>query len=783
MDGRTAWTGIRIADVPKHTGFAMSRLRQLIHEMHRRSLWQVLGIYVVGSWLVLQVVDTLAGALNLPDWAPPFALFLLIIGFPIVLATAFIQEGARPPAPQAEPASENPTGEDPKNRLLTWRNAALGAIGAALLWGGVAIGWFVFGRGPNASVDAAVAAEADPGIAVLPFSVTGSEVGALGEGIVHLLHSNLSEVGGLRAIAPGTVLAQWDRHVSAGARADLQTAMEVASSSGGNYALVGSAVSLGPRVRLEGTLYDVRGASALGQVRVEGDPESVWTLVDELAIEVVRALGQVGVGEFSGFDLAAATTSSIEALQAYLQGETSYRRGDFDAAIPAFERAAAEDSTFALAEYRLGLAQGWSTFDPAVARRHLTAALNAGLPPREALFARAMDGYLDGSLDALGDVRAYLRRHPDDAEAWYILGDALLHAGVGQVPDWHEEGQRALNRAVELDPGFAPFVIHPLQLALVSGDSARASHLIETFGAVRPGSPNDRVHRAIQRQEYGALDSSAVSATADTLSALGAYPALLVQSSRSEELLEAYFLRLAESTGEIDMRLCLHVPLRRGRLSKLEAYATDPRMSPGSAFTCAFVARVVGLPIADEMLEQAAARLPEDDGTPNLLAAAYAIDLGQWDRYESILSLMRQRLESAEAAGDSSEIDLARFHLRSAEAIGLMERGRLEEAAAAFEALRSPWWTHRWWLGQIYLELGRPRDAIQWLNTFVSISGAYWPLAHLYLGKAFEELGDDEQARASYAAFLDMWRDADPELQPLVEEARAALVRLGPLDQ
>ncbi len=73
----------------------MAHLKQVIHEIHRRSLWQVLGIYLVGSWLVLQVVDTLAGALNLPDWAPPFALFLLIIGLPIVLATAFIQAGSR----------------------------------------------------------------------------------------------------------------------------------------------------------------------------------------------------------------------------------------------------------------------------------------------------------------------------------------------------------------------------------------------------------------------------------------------------------------------------------------------------------------------------------------------------------------------------------------------------------------------------------------------------------------------------------------------------------------
>ncbi len=52
----------------------MSGLKQLIQEIHRRSLWQVLGVYLVGSWLTLQVVDTLAGALNLPGWAPPLAL-------------------------------------------------------------------------------------------------------------------------------------------------------------------------------------------------------------------------------------------------------------------------------------------------------------------------------------------------------------------------------------------------------------------------------------------------------------------------------------------------------------------------------------------------------------------------------------------------------------------------------------------------------------------------------------------------------------------------------------
>ena len=42
-----------------------NHLKKLISEIHRRSLWQVLGIYVVASWFVLQVVDVLANNFGL----------------------------------------------------------------------------------------------------------------------------------------------------------------------------------------------------------------------------------------------------------------------------------------------------------------------------------------------------------------------------------------------------------------------------------------------------------------------------------------------------------------------------------------------------------------------------------------------------------------------------------------------------------------------------------------------------------------------------------------------
>ncbi len=74
----------------------MSRLKQLIQEIHRRSLWQVLGIYVAVSWVVFQVVQTLTEGLGLPDFVPRYAFVLLLFGLPIVVATALVQKGLQP---------------------------------------------------------------------------------------------------------------------------------------------------------------------------------------------------------------------------------------------------------------------------------------------------------------------------------------------------------------------------------------------------------------------------------------------------------------------------------------------------------------------------------------------------------------------------------------------------------------------------------------------------------------------------------------------------------------
>jgi eukaryotic-like serine/threonine-protein kinase len=55
---------------------------------------------------------------------------------------------------------------------------------------------------------------------------------------------------------------------------------------------------------------------------------------------------------------------------------------------------------------------------------------------------------------------------------------------------------------------------------------------------------------------------------------------------------------------------------------------------------------------------------------------------------------------------------------------------------------------------------------------------ALYARTHLARGQMYEELGERAKAEAAYQQFVDLWRDADPELQSQVAAARAGLSRL-----
>jgi tetratricopeptide (TPR) repeat protein len=82
-----------------------------------------------------------------------------------------------------------------------------------------------------------------------------------------------------------------------------------------------------------------------------------------------------------------------------------------------------------------------------------------------------------------------------------------------------------------------------------------------------------------------------------------------------------------------------------------------------------------------------------------------------------------------------------------------------------------------------YRTLGKPREsALQYerliaLNWLGAEGQEYWTLAHYELGKIYTELGDTQKSKEYYEKFLNLWKDADPDI-PTLLAAKAEYAKL-----
>jgi hypothetical protein len=82
--------------------------------------------------------------------------------------------------------------------------------------------------------------------------------------------------------------------------------------------------------------------------------------------------------------------------------------------------------------------------------------------------------------------------------------------------------------------------------------------------------------------------------------------------------------------------------------------------------------------------------------------------------------------------------------------------------------------TIRWWIGDLLVQAGRPREAVVWFESF-------WndPLAAERLAPLYERIGEPAKAREAWRVVATVWRDADPAFQERARAASAALRRSG----
>jgi hypothetical protein len=81
---------------------------------------------------------------------------------------------------------------------------------------------------------------------------------------------------------------------------------------------------------------------------------------------------------------------------------------------------------------------------------------------------------------------------------------------------------------------------------------------------------------------------------------------------------------------------------------------------------------------------------------------------------------------------------------------------------------------------EILHDLGRDDEATQWYGSLSEqYDSMYLPLIHLRMGQISERARNVRAAADHYMRFIALWKDCDPELGPLADQATGALQKLS----
>jgi adenylate cyclase len=338
----------------------VSRLKRLIQEIHRRSLWQVLGIYLVGAWVAFQGVEALVSGLGLPEWVPGFAVVVMILGLPVVLATAFVREGAG--------EEELDDAEAPSGKRARWLRAVLVATAGVLMLVGVGV-WATWPRPLGLLIDVAgvsgppvdPALPDGPSIVVLPLAnMSGDpEQEYFADGLTQDLTTELSRNPDLFVISRSSAFTYKGKRVKV---------EEVGRELGVRYVLEGSVRKAEGRVRITAQLIDATTGGHLWAETYDRDVSDIFTVQAEISQEIHAAVGaEVRLAETER--LGRMPTRSLSAAEMVWKGAYYFLRGTREGTQKArhlLERAVELDPGSADAHATLGatywleFANGWS---------------------------------------------------------------------------------------------------------------------------------------------------------------------------------------------------------------------------------------------------------------------------------------------------------------------------------------------------------------------------------------------------------------------------------------
>ena len=655
-------------------------------------------------------------------------------------------------------------------------------------------------------------------LAIAPFDVLDPSLQIWREGLVDILSRDLDGAGPLRTVPQTVGFKRWR------GRADPASAAAFGQRTGAGVVVFGNVRQVKGIVSLRATVMDVARNHAEPDLEIKGDTAAMGDLADSLGVRILQLLGRNRpIGSVRQVSLG---SRSLPSLKAFLLGEQFYRRGLWDSALVHYQQSIEQDSTFVLALRRMASVLSW---DVPTAREYRPldeyigkiVTLNHGLSLKDSLLVAADSYWMaaeKGAAPAADLIRFRYRalslqeetaaRYPGDPEVWQALGETRFHSPppLGAPP---ASSLEAFSRAISLDSGFAPAYEHTVQLAMRLNRPDLARKYADAYLRLDPSllnAPSIRLAASmLDPARSRAPETARMMDSASNLVLFRAGLEHLGAGTDSDEAAIRILRALTQRSGTgVDVwsdtllydQYLAEVLAYRGHLR--EAFAVDRRLllDPNASRFSAFADPFLQLALLGAIPESLAAAhfdqalrsskpwsQTEFFGRPRPLRA-----LPWWLARRDTASLRQFALRAGQEAQrqqDATARLRARYLHAAATAYVALARADSAQALRLFQAIPDTLCT----VTGCYFEqltearvldgLGQARQAGDVLDRWIwSGGGPSYVLGVLERGRIAEKLGDKEKAKQSYQFVIDVWRRADPDLQPYVVEARNARARL-----
>lgn len=280
---------------------------RLFKELQRRNVVRAGVTYVVAAWVLLQVVDLLAPALEWFDSATRVTLYALLIGFPIAMLLSWFYQIT----PDGISLDEDSDQGSPGSQAVDQR---LNLIVIALLAAAVIL--FAYDKWWPQHAE-------DPSVAVLPFgNISGLEENEyFSDGLTESLVLALTQNAALR-VSPITSSASYKNK-------DVDV-RDIGRELGVANILVGSVQRAGGKLRITVQLIRAKDESHLWSAKYDRDLVDIFAIHDEISLSVNEELSRSLLAGANPSIPEGVTTDNVEAFDLFLHALAELHIGSYE---------------------------------------------------------------------------------------------------------------------------------------------------------------------------------------------------------------------------------------------------------------------------------------------------------------------------------------------------------------------------------------------------------------------------------------------------------------------